>query len=177
MREVLPEEDFSNLEKGCRNSYGTYNVQKANELFEHKLLSDAKYQAKLNRTEPSGQAGGSPRGERTSINPQSSSDKQRGLRRENESADILANKGYDVEQNPPALPNGKNPDYRIEGKTFDNFAPQSSKPEQVRKGISNKVKEGQTGLFLILMIVMSNLRNYEIFSTENLSVIFKKLSS
>lgn len=34
------------------------------------------------------------------------------LRRENESADTLARDGYDVEQNPPPKPNGKEPDYK-----------------------------------------------------------------
>jgi hypothetical protein len=40
------------------------------------------------------------------------------LRRENEWADVLAENGYDVEQNPPPKPNGKKPDYRIEGEYF-----------------------------------------------------------
>ena len=90
------------------------------------------------------QSTGTPGGERTEVDPRSSKDKQRGIIRENESADLLAANGYDVEQNPPTLPNGKNPDYLINGNVYDNLAPQSPKVEQVRKGISKKIKSGQT---------------------------------
>ena len=98
---------------------------------------------------PSGQSGGNPRGQRSSVDPRSSRDKQRAIMRENESADTLADKGYNVEQNPPTLPNGKNPDYRIEGKIFDNLALTSSNPDQIRKGISRKVKSEQTDRIIL----------------------------
>ncbi len=49
--------------------------------------------------------------------------KEQPLCRENESADTFAQHGYDVEQNPPPKPNGKEPDYKIEGEYFDNYAP------------------------------------------------------
>ncbi len=54
---------------------------------------------------PSGQSGGKPKGRRSSVDLRSSRDKQRAIIRENESADILADKGYNIEQNPPTLPN------------------------------------------------------------------------
>ncbi len=64
--------------------------------------------------------------------------------RENQAAEILAAHGYQVEQNPGRLPNGKNPDYKIEGEYFDCFSPTSNNIDQVRWGISHKVKSGQT---------------------------------
>lgn len=51
----------------------------------------------------------------------------------------MSRNGYDVEQNPPGRPNGKNPDYKIEGEYFDCYNPTSSNVDQVRKGISDKV--------------------------------------
>lgn len=102
-------------------------------------------------TRPTKPPGEPPGGERTTINPNASRDVQRTLRRENESADLLAQKGYDVEQNPPTLPNGKNPDYRIDGKTFDNLAPSTSNPDQIRKGISRKVSDEQADRIILNM--------------------------
>jgi hypothetical protein len=69
-----------------------------------------------------------PRGRPTDLidNPQGTreiAENNRGLRRENESALALARKGFDIEQNPPPKPNGKMPDYLIEGRYFDNVAP------------------------------------------------------
>lgn len=78
-----------------------------------------------------------PRGPRTDAHP--TRKKDRPLRRENESADVMSRNGYDVEQNPPGRPNGKNPDYKIEGEYFDCYNPTSSNVDQVRKGISDKV--------------------------------------
>jgi hypothetical protein len=62
------------------------------------------------KTQPSGKKGGKPTGDRT---PESGSQKHQHMR-ENQSADILADNGYKVEQNPGTLPNGKNPDYKDE---------------------------------------------------------------
>jgi uncharacterized protein YukE len=64
-------------------------------------------------------------------------------RRENESAVVLAEHGYDVEQNPPENVHGKNPDYRIEGKYFDCYAPSTDSLDTIRKRISTKVKTKQ----------------------------------
>lgn len=100
--------------------------------------------AKPSRTVPSKPLGSKPRGTKTRINPQSSKETQRGDRRENESADILADKGYDVEQNPAPLPNGRKPDYKIEGEVFDAYSPSGSNIETVRQKISEKIQKGQT---------------------------------
>ena len=82
-----------------------------------------------------------PRGKRTDAHPTKPT--SRGRRRENESADFLARSGFDVEQNPPGKPNGKNPDYKIEGEYFDCYAPSSPSLDQIRGKLSEKVSEGQ----------------------------------
>jgi len=50
--------------------------------------------------------------------------------RENDSADVLAHAGYRVEQN-PVVPGPKEPDYRIEGRLFDNYAPSTSRGRNI----------------------------------------------
>ncbi|GID98207.1 hypothetical protein ACFQFC_18980 [Amorphoplanes digitatis] len=94
-------------------------------------------------TTPSGKPdpGRSPRGRRTDAHPTKKKDGP--LRRENESADALSRHGYDVEQNPPPKPNGKEPDYKIEGEYFDNYAPSSKDLDNIRDQVSGKVKDGQ----------------------------------
>ncbi|EDN70788.1 conserved hypothetical protein [Beggiatoa sp. PS] len=94
----------------------------------------------ITRTQPTGRLNEKPRG-----NPAPETGSQKYThQRENEAAQILAAQGYQIEQNPGTLPNGKNPDYKIEGQYFDCFAPTSNNIEQVRWGISRKVKSGQT---------------------------------
>jgi len=93
---------------------------------------------------PTGNIGGKPSGEKSPILSSDTAAKQRQIELENESAEILANNGYKVKQNPGELPNGKNPDFEIEGNVFDNLAPTSNNIDQVRKGISNKIRSGQT---------------------------------
>lgn len=66
-----------------------------------------------------------------------------GLRRENECANTLAAYGYLIEQNPPQRPNGRKPDYLLEGRYFDCYAPLTTKISEIRKMISRKVKKGQ----------------------------------
>ena len=98
--------------------------------------------AKKDYTLPSGKMGGKPRGARTKTD--GGGDKPRGHGRENEAADTLARHGYDVEQNPGRNPYLKNPDYKIEGKYFDCYAPTAkTEPNRIRKGIEAKVKEKQ----------------------------------
>jgi uncharacterized protein YukE len=100
-------------------------------------------------THPSGKPdpNGAPRGRRTDAHP--TRVKDRPLRRENESADTLAKNGYDVEQNPPPKPNGKEPDYKIEGEYFDCYSPDSTNIEQIRKGISRKVSADQADRIIL----------------------------
>lgn len=88
------------------------------------------------RVNPNAQPGGT----RTKI--EGSAEKQRSLERENESADIMAKAGYDVEQN-PTVPGPKEPDYRIEGQVFDNYAPKTGNPKAIAAKIHEKVSGGQ----------------------------------
>jgi hypothetical protein len=96
------------------------------------------------RTEPSGQEGDAPSGTPTIINPNDRDPNNiRSLTRENESAVTLAEAGYKVEQN-PQVDGPKNPDYKIEGRTFDCYAPSSSNPRNIASNIEGKVDSGQT---------------------------------
>jgi uncharacterized protein YukE len=100
-------------------------------------------------TNPSGKPdpGRKPHGKRTEARPNKKQD--RALRRENESADALAQQGYDVEQNPPPKPNGKEPDYRIEGEYFDNYAPETNNLDNMRTKLSKKVADDQAARLVL----------------------------
>ncbi|MGJ3587566.1 hypothetical protein ACR9EG_13280, partial [Lactococcus lactis] len=67
----------------------------------------------------------------------------RALERENESATKLAQAGYKIEQN-PTVPGRKNPDYLIEGKVFDNVAPNTDRVRNVADRVKKKVEAEQT---------------------------------
>ena len=97
-------------------------------------------------TEPSGRPDPRrrPRGKRADTGPPGKHKViKQPFRRENESADILAQNGYDVEQNPPPNAFRKDPDYLIEGEYFDCYAPDSDNLDTIRKRISTKVKTRQ----------------------------------
>jgi len=106
-----------------------------------------------------------PRGRRTQIREEDDFETQRSLRRENEAADILARKGYEIEQN-PHVPGDRNPDYRIDGQIFDAYAP--SKGATVNKiwgHAGDKVRAEQAdGIVVVLednkFIKTRNLRDY-----------------
>jgi hypothetical protein len=102
-------------------------------------------------TTPSGKPdpGRKPRGQRTDAHP--TRRKDRPLRRENESAEVLAQHGYDVEQNPPTNPHGKNPDYRIEGEYFDCYAPDTDRVDNIRTKLSQKVASRQAERLVLNM--------------------------
>ena len=89
------------------------------------------------------------RGDKTKI--QGNKENQRSLRRENESADAMARAGYDVEQNPSGKPNGKNPDYMIEGRYFDCYSPSGGKVNKIRDHISTKVRTDQADSIVLNM--------------------------
>jgi hypothetical protein len=97
---------------------------------------------KPTRTRPTGAPGGKPDGKRTEIGPDEGVEQRRSLTRENESADTLAHAGYRVEQNPPALPSGKRPDYRIEGEYFDCYAPS---PGKTPRGVWSQLQKHKLG--------------------------------
>jgi filamentous hemagglutinin len=109
-------------------------------------------------------------GTRTDI--KGNKDNKRSLQRENESADILVENGHNVEQNPLAraddnIRKGKQPDYRINGDIFDNYAPNNKADiEQIRNEISRKVKRGQTHRVVI------NLEDSEV-PIKDIETMFK----
>lgn len=65
--------------------------------------------------------------------------------RQEESAVVLAERGYKIRHRQQSdLLGVKNPDYEIEGKIFDHYAPTSNNPDQIRKTLAKKFKKGQT---------------------------------
>lgn len=106
-------------------------------------------------------------GQKTPIKPNANAEEIRSLTRENESAEILANYGNKVEQNPPTLPNGKNPDYIINGEVFDSYAPKSSSVRNIWSEVKGKIDEGQTRNVVI------NLANTPV-TVESLREQFRK---
>ena len=122
------------------NAYlSTINQLPANNMVDT-VANNAIGAVDFNRTQPTGLLGEKPTG-----NPASETGSHKNAhQRENQAAEILAAQGYQVEQSPGTLPNGKNPDYKIEGEYFDCLLPTSDNIEQVRRGISRKVKSGQT---------------------------------
>lgn len=103
-------------------------------------------------TEPTGTPGGKPTGRRTKIRDQDDTATKRSIQRENDSADALANAGYKVEQN-PKVPGDKNPDYMIEGKTFDCKAPapENTNPRNVASEMKKAVDRVQSDRIVLNM--------------------------
>jgi hypothetical protein len=105
------------------------------------------------QTKPSGKLGGDPIGPPTPNKANADSLGKRGIMRENQSAKTLADRGYKVEQNPKlsaeqmqnlGLKPGKDPDFLVEGKVFDNLAPLGDTAKKVAASIKGKVDAGQT---------------------------------
>jgi Contact-dependent growth inhibition CdiA C-terminal domain len=90
-----------------------------------------------------------PGGKKTRISPNERPDSVRALGRENESAEVLAKNGYEVEQNPAIPGTGKKPDYRVEGQIFDNYAPTTDSPRNIWKEVQRKVIAGQTKRIIV----------------------------
>lgn len=78
-----------------------------------------------------------PEGKRTEILDQMDIETKTSLMRENEGADILAQKGFKVEQNPVVSGTSRKPDFKIEGEIFDCYSP-FNKNKSVR-GIWNEM--------------------------------------
>ncbi|WP_181234175.1 toxin TcdB middle/C-terminal domain-containing protein [Enhygromyxa salina] len=89
-----------------------------------------------------------PRGSRTAINPNDSPENILALTRENESADVLASKGYDVVQN-PTVSGPKNPDYRINGEIYDNYAPTTASSRNIWSTVLGKVEDEQANRLVL----------------------------
>ncbi|MBW6494007.1 MAG: hypothetical protein K0B16_05535 [Burkholderiaceae bacterium] len=81
-------------------------------------------------------------GEPTPINRNDDEATQRSIRRENESAGILAENGYDVVQN-PSVAGPKRPDYLINGQVYDHLAPSTGNVRNIWDRVKEKVETGQ----------------------------------
>jgi hypothetical protein len=110
-------------------------------------VAAAEGEAAARPVKPSGAPGGKPGGRRTEV--AGNKENRRGLQRENEAAEVLAGKGYDVEQNPGRLSNGKNPDFKIEGENFDCYSPKTPDIDTIRDTVSDKVRKGQAERIII----------------------------
>jgi len=103
------------------------------------------------RTDPSNEVNpeAKPNGRSTKVRDNDDFETRRGLTRENESADVLAKKGYNIEQNPKIEGTTKKPDYLIEGKVFDNYAPSGKNPRSIASNIEDKIKSEQTNRIVL----------------------------
>lgn len=133
-------------------------------------------------TEPSGKPdpNAEPEGHPTRIRDQDDAETKRSLQRENESATTLAKAGYKVEQNPD-VPGDKNPDYKIEGEVFDNYAPKTANARNIASEIQGKIDKEQTER-VVLNLADSNvdpeklraqLRDWPIEGLKEIKVIDK----
>lgn len=87
-------------------------------------------------------------GEPTPISPNDDEATQRSIRRENESAEVLAANGYNVVQN-PTVPGPKRPDYLINGQVYDHYAPSTDNVRRIWERVKEKVDEGQASNVVI----------------------------
>lgn len=106
---------------------------------------------KPNLTEPNLPSGGSPRGRYEKPDPKD----PRPITRQNETADLMANKGYDMEMLPETKGgNGygrnpeSNPDFLINGKPFDCYSPNTAKVRNIWSTVQGKT-EMQTGNIVV----------------------------
>lgn len=98
-----------------------------------------------------------PRGTKTAIGEGLDDATKTSLIRENEAANILAKKGYDIEQNPNISNTTKNPDYKIEGEIFDCYSPYNSNKSvrNIWTEVKSKIDAKQTERVVI------NLKNWD----------------
>jgi contact-dependent growth inhibition (CDI) system CdiA-like toxin len=104
-------------------------------------------------TRPSGQPDPNAKPGGTPTDTSTGSPKQReGHRIENDSAVILARAGYKISQNTgeKGVNGTSDPDYNMEGKLWDCYAPSSDKRDNVRSELRDKVKK-QAGSIVINM--------------------------
>lgn len=91
---------------------------------------------------------GSLTGSQTKLPPNATPENIRSLVRENESVKILSENGFYVEQN-PVTSGIKNPDYKINGEIFDNYAPSSGSIRNIWREVETKVEKGQANSVVI----------------------------
>lgn len=135
-------------------------------------------------TQPSKPIGGKPGGTPEPL--KGNEEKQRSAQRENESANLLANAGFEIFQSPngssPSTVTGvSDPDYLIEGKVFDAYSPKSNNIGTIAGTIKDKVEKGQTRRVVLnlddsdvsVIDVNRNLNEYPIDELKEVIVIKK----
>lgn len=102
-------------------------------------------------TAPSGRPNpnAKPTGRPKAIPPKADAATKRALRLENEAAVTLARAGFTIEQLPDSKKQQKNPDFRIEGRIFDCYAPTSSNVRNLWSNIEIKVVAGQADRIVV----------------------------
>ena len=90
-------------------------------------------------------------GTKTKIPPNADPERIRSLTRENDGAQILADSGFHVEQNPVLLNTNKKPDYKINGEIFDCYSPSGSSVRNMHSEVENKILREQTESVVINM--------------------------
>jgi len=83
---------------------------------------------------------GTLRGEPELPHPNANADMVRSLNRQNESAEILSNRGFDVTHLPNTGRKGGNPDLDINGRAADVYSPKSKNPNTIRDNMIHKVE-------------------------------------
>lgn len=113
-------------------------------------------QRSLNRVKPSKERDPKavPRGVPEPINTMFSEEKKHKLDLQHDSANVLSRAGYDVLHQPPGggeLDPSTSPDYHIEGRIFDNYAPGPTKTPRstIKKFMDDKIRKGQTARMVI----------------------------
>ena len=129
------------------NAVGEFVLKRAGKVRKAAKRAGAKtsrgVEAYAKRTKPTAPKGSKPRG---AYEPEVGSvEKRRSIMRQNESADSLADKGYDIEIIPEGagggIKPGKSPDYKIDGRRFDAYSPATGNKSTIRSTISKKSKE------------------------------------
>ena len=122
---------------------------------------------------------GSLTGNKTRIIDSMDESTKRSLLRENESAEVLAENGYHVVQNPTIQTTTKKPDYLVNGHVFDNYAPSTSRVRNIASEMEGKVLSGQTERIVLnlndtdvnLVALTKQLTDYPISGLEEILIV------
>jgi hypothetical protein len=117
-------------------------------------------------------------GPRARVLERDDAETRRGAERENETADILWLNNHNVEQK-PRVPGPKNPDYRIDGELFDNYAPVTNNVRNIWSYVARKISGKQADNIVInlrdsqatLLELDAKFRDYPIPGLNNLWVV------
>jgi HK97 family phage prohead protease len=87
-------------------------------------------------------------GPKAPVLPRDDVETRRGAERENDSAEIIWLNNHDVEQK-PRVAGSKNPDYRIDGELFDNYAPRTDNVRNIWRNVAKKVSDKQADSIVV----------------------------